>query len=39
MCIGHWMVIVSMGFSGHIRVIVATGALTGVVSIQTSGVI
>ena len=28
-----------MGFSGHIRVIVLTGAVTGVVSIQTSGVI
>ena len=33
------MVIVSMGFSGHIRVIVLTGAATGVISIQTSGVI
>ena len=33
------MAIVSMGFSGHIRVIVVTGAVTGVVSIQTSGII
>ena len=28
-----------MGFSGHIRVTVLTGAVTGVASIQTSGVI
>ena len=38
----YWLpdsAIVSIGFSGHIRVIVLTGAATGVVSIQTSGVI
>ena len=28
---------VSMGFSGHINVMVCVGAVTGVVSIQTSG--
>ena len=28
-----------MGLSGHIRVIVLTGAATGVISIQSSGVI
>ena len=38
-CIGCWIVMVSIGFSGHTRVIVLTGAVTGVVSIQTSGVI
>ena len=31
--------IVSMGFSGHIRLMVSVGAVAGVVSIQTSGVI
>ena len=30
---------VAMGVSGHINVIVFTGAVTGVVSIQTSGAI
>ena len=39
MCIGCQMAIVSMGLSGHIRVTMLTGAVTGVVSIQTSGVI
>ena len=38
-CIGCQMAIISMDFSGHIRVIVLTGAVTGVVSIQTPGVI
>ena len=38
-CIGCQMAIVSIGFSGDIRVIVLTWAVTGVVSIQTSGVI
>ena len=31
--------IVSMGFSGHIRLMVSVGAEAGVASIQTSGVI
>ena len=39
MCIGCWMAIISMGFSWYIRVIVLTWTVTGVVSIQTSGVI
>ena len=39
MCIGCQIGIVSMGFSGHINVTVLIGAVTGVVSIQTSGVI
>ena len=30
---------VSMGFAGHINVMVFVGAVTGVVSIQTSGAI
>ena len=38
-CSGCQIAIVSMGFSGHIRVMVVTGAIAGVVSIQTSGVI
>ena len=37
MCIGFWMGMVSMGFSGHINVMVCVGAVTGVVGIQTSG--
>ena len=39
MCIGSQIGIVSMGFSGHIKVMVVTGAIASVVSIQTSGVI
>ena len=39
MCIGCPIGIVSMGFSGHIKVMVLTGAVISVVSIQTSGVI
>ena len=39
MCIGCQIGIVSMGFSGHIKVTVLIGAVAGVVSIQTSGVI
>ena len=39
MCIGCQISIVSMGFSGHINVTVLIGAVAGVVSIQTSGVI
>ena len=39
MCIGCQIVIIFMGFSGHIRVNVLIGAVAGVVSIQTSGVI
>ena len=38
-CISCQIVMVSIGFSGHIRVIMLTGAVTGVVSIQTSRVI
>ena len=38
-CIGCWIGIVSMGFSGHIKVMVLTGAVANVVSIQTSGAI
>ena len=37
MCIGFWIGMVSMGFSGHINVMVFVGAVTGVVRIQTSG--
>ena len=39
MCIGFWIGIVSMGFSGHINVMVLVGAVAGVGSIQTSGAI
>ena len=39
MCIGCQIGIISMGFSGHIRVTVLMGAVAGVVSIQASGVI
>ena len=39
MCTGFWIGMVSMGFSGHISVMVLVGAVTGVVSIQTSGAI
>ena len=39
MCIGCQIGIVSMGFLGHIKVMVVTGAVAGVVSIQTSGAI
>ena len=39
MCIGCQIGIVSMGFSWHIKVMVLTGAVASVVSIQTSGVI
>ena len=39
MCSGCQIAIISMDFSGHIRVMVVTGAIVGVVSIQTSGVI
>ena len=39
MCIGCWIGIVSMGFLGHIKVMVLTGAVGSVVSIQTSGAI
>ena len=39
MCIGCWIGIVSMGFLGHIKVMVVTGAVASVVSIQTSGAI
>ena len=39
MCIGCQIGIVSMGFSGHIKVNVLIGAVAGVVSIQTSGVV
>ena len=39
MCIGFWIGMVSMGFSRHINVMVFVGAVTGVVSIQASGVI
>ena len=38
-CIGCWIGIVSMSFSGHIKVLVLTGAVAGVVSIQISGAI
>ena len=39
MCVGFWIGMVSMGFSKHINVMVFVGAVTGVVSIQTSGAI
>ena len=39
MCIGYWIGIVSMGFSGHIKVMVLTGAIASVVSIHTSSAI
>ena len=39
MCIGCWIGIVAMGFSGHINVMVLVGAVADVVSIQTSGAI
>ena len=39
MCIGFCIGMVSMVFSGHINVMVFTGAVTGVVRIQTSGAI
>ena len=38
-CIHFWIGIVSMGSSGHINVMASVVAVTGVVSIQTSGVI
>ena len=38
-CSGLWTGNVSIGHSGHIRLIVAVGAEIGVASIQTSGVI
>ena len=39
MCSGCQIAIISTGFSVHIRVMVVTGAIVGVVSIQASGVI
>ena len=39
MGIGCWIDIVSMGFSGHIKVMVLAGAVASVVSIPTSGAI
>ena len=39
MCTGFCMMMVSMAFSGHINVMVFTGAASGVVRIQTSGAI
>ena len=39
MCIGCLIAMASIGFSGHIRVIVLAGAVAGLVSIQTSGAI
>ena len=39
MCNGFCIGMVSMVFSGHINVMVFTGAATGVVRIQTSGAI
>ena len=39
MCIGCQIGIVSMGFLGHIKVMVVTEAVASVVSIQMSGVI
>ena len=38
-CSGCLIGIVSIGFSGHIRLMVSVGAEVGVASIQTSGVI
>ena len=39
MCTGFWIGMDSMGLFRHINVIVFIGAVTGVVSIQTSGAI
>ena len=39
MCAGFCIMMVSMAFSGHINVMVFTGAASGVVRIQTSGAI
>ena len=39
MCNGFCIKMVAMGFSEHINVMVFTGAVMGVVRIQTSGVI
>ena len=39
MCMGICIMMVSMAFLGHINVMVFTGAASGVVRIQTSGVI
>ena len=39
MCTGFCIMMVSMGFSGHINVMVFAGAASGVVRIQTSGAI
>ena len=39
MCIGCCIGIVFMGFSRHIKIMVLTGAVASVVSIQTSGAI
>ena len=39
MCNGFCIEMVAMGFSGHINVMVFTGAVAGVVWIQTSGYI
>ena len=39
MCIGCQIGIVSMDFLGHIKVMVVTGAVAGVISIQMSSVI
>ena len=39
MCTGFCIMMVSMAFWGHINVMVFTGAVSGVVRIQTSGAI
>ena len=39
MCTGFCIMMASMAFSGHINVMVFTGAVSGVVRIQTSGAI
>ena len=39
MCTGFCIMMVSMAFSGHINVMVFTGAASGVVRVQTSGAI
>ena len=39
MCIGFWIGMVAIGFSGHINVMVFDEVVTGVVRIQTSGAI
>ena len=39
MCTGFCIMMVSMAFSGHINIMVFTGAARGVVRIQTSGTI